>query len=52
MSLSDAAALAGALRLAELALKAGLPDFVVNAVPGFGDTVGEHRAQTTWIDLS
>lgn len=29
------------LRLAELALEAGLPDGVVNAVPGFGPAVGE-----------
>lgn len=32
------------LRLAELALEAGIPSGVVNAVPGFGPTVGEPLA--------
>lgn len=38
------------LRLAELALKAGLPDGVVNAVPGFGDTVGEPLGRHDDVD--
>jgi 4-(gamma-glutamylamino)butanal dehydrogenase len=38
------------LRLAELALEAGLPDGVVNAVPGFGDTVGEPLGRHDDVD--
>lgn len=38
------------LRLAELALEAGLPDGVVNAVPGFGDPVGEPLGRHDDVD--
>ncbi len=38
------------LRLAELAIEAGLPDGVVNAVPGFGETVGEPLGRHLGVD--
>jgi gamma-glutamyl-gamma-aminobutyraldehyde dehydrogenase len=39
-----------ALRLAELALKAGLPDGVFNVVPGFGSEAGECLAMHLDVD--
>ena len=36
-----------ALRLGELLLEAGLPDGVVNIVPGFGETAGAALAGTS-----
>ena len=36
-----------ALRLAELIAKAGLPDGVVNVVPGYGETAGRRSPPTT-----
>jgi len=38
------------LRLAALALEAGLPDGVVNAVPGFGKAVGEPLGRHAQVD--
>ena len=39
-----------ALRVAELAMEAGLPEGVFNVVPGFGQTAGKALARTwTWI---
>jgi len=40
-----------ALRLAELALEAGIPDGVLNVVPGLGTTVGAALAQHPDVDL-
>jgi acyl-CoA reductase-like NAD-dependent aldehyde dehydrogenase len=40
-----------ALRIAELALEAGVPDGVLNVVPGVGKTVGEALALHDDIDL-
>jgi acyl-CoA reductase-like NAD-dependent aldehyde dehydrogenase len=40
-----------ALRLAELALEAGLPEGVLNVVPGVGSTVGVALAQHPDVDL-
>ena len=39
-----------ALRLAELAAEAGIPDGVFNVLPGFGDTVGEALARHMDVD--
>jgi aldehyde dehydrogenase (NAD+)/gamma-glutamyl-gamma-aminobutyraldehyde dehydrogenase len=40
-----------ALRLAELAAEAGLPDGVLNVVPGFGETAGEAIGRHPDIDV-
>jgi len=40
-----------ALRLAELAIQAGLPEGVLNVVPGMGSTVGAALALHTDVDL-
>lgn len=40
-----------ALRLAELALEAGLPEGVLNIVPGLGSTVGAALAQHPQVDM-
>jgi acyl-CoA reductase-like NAD-dependent aldehyde dehydrogenase len=40
-----------ALRIAELALEAGLPDGVLNVVPGLGSTVGTALALHTGLDM-
>ena len=39
-----------ALRIAELAMEAGLPEGVLNVVPGFGDTAGEALALHMDVD--
>ncbi len=40
-----------ALRLGELALEAGLPDGVLNVVPGFGATAGQALARHMDVDM-
>lgn len=40
-----------ALRVAELALEAGLPDGVFNVVPGFGETAGQALGRHMDVDL-
>lgn len=40
-----------ALRLAELAVEAGLPDGVLNVVPGYGETAGESIGRHPDIDV-
>jgi aldehyde dehydrogenase (NAD+)/gamma-glutamyl-gamma-aminobutyraldehyde dehydrogenase len=40
-----------ALRLAELAAEAGVPDGVLNVVPGFGETAGQAIGRHMGIDL-
>lgn len=44
-------ACSSALRLAELAVEAGLPEGVLNVVPGFGRTIGSALAAHTDVDL-
>ncbi|HCO93908.1 MAG TPA: aldehyde dehydrogenase [Phycisphaerales bacterium] len=39
-----------ALRLAELAVEAGLPDGILNVVPGFGETAGQALGRHTAVD--
>ena len=39
-----------ALRLGELIAEAGMPDGVVNVVPGFGETAGAALAAHTDVD--
>ncbi|MFD2472145.1 aldehyde dehydrogenase [Amycolatopsis silviterrae] len=40
-----------ALRLAELAAEAGIPDGVLNVVPGFGETAGQALGQHPDVDV-
>jgi acyl-CoA reductase-like NAD-dependent aldehyde dehydrogenase len=40
-----------ALKLAELAIEAGIPEGVLNVVPGLGSTVGQALAQHTNVDF-
>ncbi|HVZ98944.1 MAG TPA: aldehyde dehydrogenase [Caulobacterales bacterium] len=40
-----------ALKLGELALEAGIPDGVLNVVPGFGETAGQALARHMDVDL-
>jgi acyl-CoA reductase-like NAD-dependent aldehyde dehydrogenase len=40
-----------ALRLAELATQAGIPDGVVNVVPGFGETAGQALGRHAGVDV-
>ena len=40
-----------ALRLAELASEAGIPDGVVNVVPGFGETAGQALGRHPGVDV-
>ena len=40
-----------ALKLGQLALEAGLPDGVLNVVPGFGETAGQALARHMDVDL-
>lgn len=40
-----------AIRLAELAVEAGLPDGVLNVVPGYGETAGEAIGRHPGIDV-
>ncbi|MDB5357641.1 MAG: aldehyde dehydrogenase family protein [Phycisphaerales bacterium] len=39
-----------ALRMAELAMEAGIPDGVINVVPGFGETAGAPLAEHNDVD--
>ena len=39
------------LRLAELAIEAGMPDGVLNVVPGFGETAGQALGLHMDVDM-